>query len=542
MPREHLHKSCIAVALVLGLIGSASSSASTVTLAGRPYALSQAGDSLDVFGVGSDGALWHKYYRPYVWGPWESLGGSVTGTVSGISFANGHLDIFGVWSDGTVRHNTFYGGWSGWQAVGGAHCVGDVKAISWAPGRIDLFCRHEGDNQLFHNWLQTDTDNGAWHAWEGLGGVITNSPAAVSWGPGHLDIEARGTDGGFWHKWFYLGWSAWEHQGTGTYSNDDFSSTSWGSGRIDVFASDGAGALVQKYFDNGAGGWANRITYGDPVLGGPVAWTWGQYRMDVAWRSSVDQHVYARWWDPSAGWSSSTDLTGEAVGGKPAVTSWGWGRSDIFVRGAEGDLCHLWWTNGAWSQGCESLGFPHVDYPGAAEAGTNEVGQYDPNSNSYIGTAPAENAPTEEQDAGVGAAEPSVDISGAVAATSSNRYCKTTKPPGGKITALGATLATYKVTAYWCHGTWTLGTVHEVDDDAHAVGALGNIYVKFDRFSDPVRYYYNYAGRGPRSGWAYKRRAYFLITDPTHNISLKTVTLFYRLYLHGDGTYSSWVS
>src|SRR4051812_39260848 len=88
-------RTVLGVLLAASLVSMAAASTaygSTVTVTSRPFAISQAGDSLDVFARGSDGALWHKYYRPYGWGPWESLGGSVASHSSGVSFANGHLD------------------------------------------------------------------------------------------------------------------------------------------------------------------------------------------------------------------------------------------------------------------------------------------------------------------------------------------------------------------------------------------------------------------------------------------------------------------
>ena len=42
----------------------------------------------------------------------------------------------------------------------------------------------------------------AWSGWESLGGVIDNTPAAVSWSLGRIDVFARGMDNAMWHKWW----------------------------------------------------------------------------------------------------------------------------------------------------------------------------------------------------------------------------------------------------------------------------------------------------------------------------------------------------
>ena len=62
------------------------------------------------------------------------------------------------------------------------------------------------DNQLWHRWW----DGTVWNAWEPLGGGLTSSPSAASWGTNRLDVFIRGNDLRLWHKWWDgSGWSAW---------------------------------------------------------------------------------------------------------------------------------------------------------------------------------------------------------------------------------------------------------------------------------------------------------------------------------------------
>ena len=44
-------------------------------------------------------------------------------------------------------------------------------------------------NVLWHKWF-----DGTYHDWVSLGGNLSSDPAAVSWGPGRIDVFARGTD------------------------------------------------------------------------------------------------------------------------------------------------------------------------------------------------------------------------------------------------------------------------------------------------------------------------------------------------------------
>ena len=49
----------------------------------------------------------------------------------------------------------------------------------------------------------------AWSNWENLGapsGGVVGTPAVASWGPNHLDIFGRGTDGAMYTKWWDGSW------------------------------------------------------------------------------------------------------------------------------------------------------------------------------------------------------------------------------------------------------------------------------------------------------------------------------------------------
>jgi hypothetical protein len=170
-----------------------------------PAVSSWAAERLDVFTVGTDNALWHKWFENG-WYGWESLGGSLTdASPAAISWSNGRIDVFARGSDGTLQHKWFSGGWSGWESLGGQLAPGTGPAVSsWAPGRLDIFTTGT-DGALKHLWF-----SGGWHAWESLGGSLTSSPAAISWDYGRIDIFARGSDGSLSHLWFSGGWHAWE--------------------------------------------------------------------------------------------------------------------------------------------------------------------------------------------------------------------------------------------------------------------------------------------------------------------------------------------
>ena len=117
--------------------------------------------------------------------------------------------------------------------------------------RTDVFGRGM-DGALHHTW-RPDV-NGAWQAWEGLGGMLSSSPTAVSWSPNRIDVFAKGTDNGLWHKWWNgTSWNGWEPLGGVLTAAPSVSS--WGDGRLDVFARGSDNALYHRFYANGWGGW-----------------------------------------------------------------------------------------------------------------------------------------------------------------------------------------------------------------------------------------------------------------------------------------------
>jgi hypothetical protein len=63
------------------------------------------------------------------------------------------------------------------------------------------------DGQLWNRYW----DGRSWHPWESLGGDLTGTPAASSWGADRIDVFAPGRDGSVWHRWWDgTRWVEWE--------------------------------------------------------------------------------------------------------------------------------------------------------------------------------------------------------------------------------------------------------------------------------------------------------------------------------------------
>jgi len=83
-------------------------------LQSTPKAVAWSANRLDVFGVGTDYALYHRWWDGSSWGGWESLGGILesplngprlaTNSVDAVAWAANRLDIFGVGTDSALYH------------------------------------------------------------------------------------------------------------------------------------------------------------------------------------------------------------------------------------------------------------------------------------------------------------------------------------------------------------------------------------------------------------------------------------------------------
>jgi repeat uncharacterized protein DUF346 len=226
-------------------------------------------DRLDVFGVGPDSALYHRWWDGS-WHAWELLGGKLTSGPAAVSWGPNRIDVVARGGDNAVWHKWFDGAWHNWESLGG-QASSPPAIASWAPGRLDVFVAGT-DKRLYHKYF-----DGGWHDWLSLGGSLTSGPAAVSWGPNRIDVVARGGDNAVWHIWWDSGWHAWESLG-GEISYRPGAS-SWKPGRLDVFGVGGDRALYHKWFDES---WHEWTGVGDVALSsGPAAVSWGPNRIDV---------------------------------------------------------------------------------------------------------------------------------------------------------------------------------------------------------------------------------------------------------------------
>jgi hypothetical protein len=186
---------------------------------------------LEVFLIGYDGVLWHRWQTAPggSWYPsWFSSGKPSAANLqydpTVVNNTDGRLEVFAVDTNGILWHlwqTTPNGTWSSWDSLGKPSTLdlGFPMAAKNADGRIEVFT--VGNGALWHRW-QT-APGGSWYpSWFSSGQPSLSIPISIGVtalsqnADGRLEIFAVGTDGAFWHLWQTTPngtWSAWDRLG-----------------------------------------------------------------------------------------------------------------------------------------------------------------------------------------------------------------------------------------------------------------------------------------------------------------------------------------
>jgi hypothetical protein len=255
------------------------------------------------------------------------------------------LDMF--WVDGAnhLRSSEFNNGWVQQPSApldlgpDPAPPGGKPAAVSGGPGHLDVLQlgTSGGVTQLYHRW-DVGTSNG-WEVLNYLPNTPTLSPsydvAVASWGPNRLDIFAVAVTGETWHAHYDStqgGWQGWED--LGGYATSSPAAVSWSNGAIHLFVKSSDNAIYHKWFAWGSGGSWGPSQLGWENLGGIMTGTgltvssYQPNRLDVFALQS-NAHVMHLIYDNA--WSSWWDM-GFAAPANPTAVSWGPGRIDLLAR------------------------------------------------------------------------------------------------------------------------------------------------------------------------------------------------------------------
>ncbi len=265
-----------------------------------------------------------------------------------------------------------------------------VSATSWSLNRFDLFVRGTDGaiyTKHYDGAAPPGADNSHWYpsmfGWTYLGGFITGTPEAVSWGPNRIDIFMRGGDNNpqtdaftsmqLWHLyWNGSSWN-WQQVGSNGLSSHPVAVT-WGPNRLDVFLLESNG-LISHWFGS------DQITAFEtvPADNGPPAFlpemkaiSTSSGNLDL-YAVGTDKVLYHSHYNSFGVWTDWDNLGGQVVG-TPTVTTWGGGRQDIFVKSTDNNLYQKVYVGGTWYpslQGYYFLGGPIDGSPAATSMQTN---------------------------------------------------------------------------------------------------------------------------------------------------------------------------
>jgi hypothetical protein len=253
------------------------------------------------------------------------------------------------------------GKWTAWQTLPGNKITSSPAASSWGPGRLDVFARGS-DGLMWHR----SGDGKTFSDWDSRGGPISGAPTAVSWGPNRIDAFCRGLDGQLWTQVYNSGaWTTWIPLGGG-YLTSSPAVASWATGRLDVFAKGPDNTLWHRIWN---GSWGAYESLGGELAGAPAAVSFSANHIDVFYRGN-DNHLYQKSWDGAA-WSAPKDLGG-TITSDPTVSSSGPNKLDVFASGTDNAMQHRSWNGTAWS-GWDKLGGPINGAPAAIASGSSRI-------------------------------------------------------------------------------------------------------------------------------------------------------------------------
>lgn len=232
-------------------------------VAGRPAAGKSPDGYWDVFCRMADGSIQHRWSRPTGVNAWASLGGNFPGDpVVGLNW-EGREEVFVRGSDNQLYHcwQLNDGTFSGWASLGGS-IAGEPTIGKLSDGRLEIYCRFI-DGSMQHNWQLTQNPGTSWGGWNAYSGTTTTNLVAARTPTFMQELYSAGT-GGTINRCYQTSvdgaWSAWESLGGSGLGgapmvghNED--------GRLQVFQFRNDGKMYSTWQQT-SGGWSGWTAFG----------------------------------------------------------------------------------------------------------------------------------------------------------------------------------------------------------------------------------------------------------------------------------------
>ena len=166
-------------------------------------------DEILVFARGTDQALWNRGFVNGSWREWTSLGHILASPPHAVVAAKETLAVFALGTDSAIWYTM--GG--EWHSLGGTFSSAPYAV---ADGQnIHVFAADANSALAWRKW-----NGSAWSSWQSLGGILMSAPIADCPAHGLPYVFTLGTDSGVWRKRSSGGteWFDWESLGTGLLS------------------------------------------------------------------------------------------------------------------------------------------------------------------------------------------------------------------------------------------------------------------------------------------------------------------------------------
>jgi hypothetical protein len=177
--------------------------------------------------------------------------------------------------------------------------------------------------------------------------VFDDNPAAVSLGPGNVQVFARAADGQILHRQLAGGaWSDWAAV-PGVQADSGPAATVFGT-TIYLFVRGADGALWQNILPQG-GAWSGWSSLGGGLASGPAAGTRRNNGTVDVFVRGTDNGLYHRALPPGQSWTPWEALGGNLTSAPAALGFSTSGSIDVFVRDTAGGVASLYYANNAWN-------------------------------------------------------------------------------------------------------------------------------------------------------------------------------------------------
>lgn len=335
------------------------------------------GDRIDVFGIGTNGCIYHKGGVGDGWyqNAWTSLVSPrvpFTG-VSAVSWGPNRVDVLGVGTDAATYHKsgTFQIKWGkpqaswqppNWEPLNGA-LAGPPTTVSTAVGQLDVFGISMDGGACTNSW-----GSGAWTGWSSLGSpssvTFTGTLSAISWGGGLLAVFGQGSDGNIWFlagtsgDWTGFQWRCLHYSSSTSFESDP-AAVSWGPSRMDVFCVGIDNQIWHNFFETGGPGsdFAGWKGLGGQFISVPCVVSRGANLIDVL-GIGTEGAVWHNAWANNK-WSGFIYNLGSPNGvvfvSAPSAVATSSERLDVFALGDDGHTYHKSWISGSWAQSWDTL-------------------------------------------------------------------------------------------------------------------------------------------------------------------------------------------